>query len=75
MSENSGREVACWGGGSLAVVSLNAALGGIVWGIGLRLLERADIDLLYGSTVNNNLAVYHVSAQTDVRIIETHRCL
>ncbi len=74
MSENSGREVAC-GGGSWAVVSLNAALGWIVWSIGLRLLERADIDLLYGSTVNNNLAVYHVSAQADVRIIETHRCL
>lgn len=45
-------------------------MGGIVWGIGLALLEKTDIDLRYGRAVNNNLAEYHVPVNADVGAIE-----
>lgn len=46
-------------------------MGGIVWGIGLELLEKTDIDLHYGRAVNNNLPAYNVPVQADVGVIET----
>lgn len=45
-------------------------MGGIVWGIGLALLEKTDIDPRYGRAVNNNLAEYHVPVNADVGAIE-----
>ena len=40
--------------------------GGIVWGIGMALLEDTVSDLRYGRVVNNDLAEYHVPVNADV---------
>jgi len=45
-------------------------MGGIVWGIGMALLEQTEIDLRYGRAVNANLAEYHVPVNADVGTIE-----
>ena len=45
-------------------------LGGIVWGIGMALLEEAVRDPRYGVVVTNNLADYHVPVNADVPEIE-----
>jgi xanthine dehydrogenase YagR molybdenum-binding subunit len=44
--------------------------GGIVWGIGLALLENTVSDPRYGRIVNNDLAEYHVPVNADVQQIE-----
>jgi xanthine dehydrogenase YagR molybdenum-binding subunit len=49
---------------------LNQLVGGIVWGVSLALLEEAHIDLLYGRTVNENLAEYHVPVNADIGEID-----
>jgi xanthine dehydrogenase YagR molybdenum-binding subunit len=45
-------------------------MGGIVWGIGLALLEETEYDLRYGRPVNANLAEYHVPVNADVGAID-----
>lgn len=45
-------------------------MGGIVFGIGMALLEKGEMDPRYGRIVNNNLAEYHVPVNADVRGIE-----
>jgi xanthine dehydrogenase YagR molybdenum-binding subunit len=45
-------------------------LGGIVWGIGMALLEEAVRDPRYGVVVTNNLADYHVPVNADVPAVE-----
>jgi xanthine dehydrogenase YagR molybdenum-binding subunit len=40
--------------------------GGIVWGIGMGLLEETVMDPRYGRYVNSNLAEYHVPVNRDV---------
>jgi xanthine dehydrogenase YagR molybdenum-binding subunit len=45
-------------------------MGGIVWGIGLALMEQTDYDLRNGRPVNANLAEYHVPVNADVRDID-----
>ena len=40
--------------------------GGIVWGIGMGLMEESLIDSRYGRYVNSNLAEYHVPVNADV---------
>jgi xanthine dehydrogenase YagR molybdenum-binding subunit len=40
--------------------------GGIVWGIGMGLMEESLIDARYGRFVNSNLAEYHVPVNADV---------
>ena len=45
--------------------------GGIVWGIGMALLEHSVLDLDIGRFVNGNLAEYHVPVNADVGAIET----
>jgi xanthine dehydrogenase YagR molybdenum-binding subunit len=45
---------------------INQLHGGIVWGIGVALRESTEIDLVYGRTVNENLAEYHVPVNADV---------
>jgi xanthine dehydrogenase YagR molybdenum-binding subunit len=45
-------------------------MGGIVWGIGLALLEETIIDPRYGRAVNGNLAEYHVPVNADIQGID-----
>ncbi|CAH0255437.1 Putative xanthine dehydrogenase YagR molybdenum-binding subunit [Massilia sp. Bi118] len=45
-------------------------MGGIVWGIGLALLEETVIDKRNGRAVNGNLAEYHVPVNADVQGID-----
>lgn len=47
----------------------NQLSGGIVWGIGMALQEEALIDPVYGRTVNENFAEYHVPVNADVHEI------
>ncbi|HEV7618102.1 MAG TPA: xanthine dehydrogenase family protein molybdopterin-binding subunit, partial [Burkholderiaceae bacterium] len=45
-------------------------MGGIVWGIGLALQEKTDLDPRYGRIVNGNLADYHVPVNADIGEID-----
>jgi xanthine dehydrogenase YagR molybdenum-binding subunit len=45
-------------------------IGGIVWGIGMALLEETVRDDRYGAVVTNNLADYHVPVNADVHAID-----
>ncbi len=45
-------------------------LGGIVWGIGMGLLEETVRDARAGAVVTNNLADYHVPVNADVRNVD-----
>lgn len=45
---------------------LNQLMGGIVWAVGFALHEEGHIDPVYGRTVNNNLAEYHVPVNRDI---------
>jgi xanthine dehydrogenase YagR molybdenum-binding subunit len=49
---------------------LNQLMGGIVWGVGLALHEETHIDPVYGRTVNENLAEYHVPVNADIGTID-----
>lgn len=49
---------------------LNQLMGGIVWGVGFALHEEGNIDPVYGRTVNNNLAEYHVPVNRDIGIVD-----
>ena len=49
---------------------LNQLMGGIVWGISFALHEEAHIDPVYGRTVNESLAEYHVPVNADVGTID-----
>jgi xanthine dehydrogenase YagR molybdenum-binding subunit len=46
--------------------------GGIVWGIGMGLLEETLMDPNEGRFVNSNLAEYHVPTNADVPAIDVH---
>jgi xanthine dehydrogenase YagR molybdenum-binding subunit len=45
-------------------------LGGIVWGLGMGLMEKTEIDPRTGRTLNANLADYHVPVNADVGEID-----
>ena len=45
-------------------------MGGIVWGVGMALMEQTEYDLRYGRPVNANLAEYHVPVNADIGIID-----
>jgi len=49
---------------------LNQLVGGIVWGVGIALYEETHIDPIYGRTVNENLAEYHVPVNADIGTID-----
>jgi xanthine dehydrogenase YagR molybdenum-binding subunit len=49
---------------------LNQLMGGIVWGVSFALHEEAHIDPVYGRTVNNNMAEYHVPVNRDIGQID-----
>jgi xanthine dehydrogenase YagR molybdenum-binding subunit len=46
--------------------------GGVVWGIGMALLEQTDVDPRSGRYVNADLAEYHVPVNADVGTIDVH---
>ncbi|MES2261370.1 MAG: xanthine dehydrogenase family protein molybdopterin-binding subunit [Pseudomonadota bacterium] len=52
-------------------------MGGIVWGIGMALLEKTEMDWRAGRAVNANLADYHVPVnadigQIDITVVDEH---
>lgn len=46
-------------------------MGGVVWGIGMALTEKTEIDHRIGRIMNPNLAGYHVPVNADIGSIET----
>ena len=62
------RVVARYGVGKLlnAKTARSQLAGGIVWGIGMALLEQTSIDRTSGRVLNANLAQYHVPVNADV---------
>jgi xanthine dehydrogenase YagR molybdenum-binding subunit len=55
-----------------AKTARSQALGGIVWGIGLALMEDTHWDPRSGRIMNADLAEYHVPVNADVPAIEVH---
>jgi xanthine dehydrogenase YagR molybdenum-binding subunit len=49
---------------------LNQLMGGIVWSVGFALEEETHIDPVYGRTVNENLAEYHVPVNADIGTLD-----
>jgi xanthine dehydrogenase YagR molybdenum-binding subunit len=45
-------------------------MGGIVWGIGMGLMEKTEMDWRVGRAVNANLADYHVPVNADIGDID-----
>ncbi len=66
------RIVACYDIGTLMnrKTGTNQLIGGIVWGVGTALHEETHIDPIYGRTVNENLAEYHVPVNADIGTID-----
>lgn len=66
------RMVGCFGAGKIlnAKTARSQFMGGMVWGIGLALLEDNNYDARLGRIVNNNLAEYLVPVNADVPAIE-----
>ena len=49
---------------------LNQLVGGIVWGVSFATHEATMIDPVYGRTVNENLAEYHVPVNADIGTVD-----
>lgn len=49
----------------------NQIVGGVVWGVGMALLEETLIDPRTGRYVNADLAEYHVPVNADIGVIDT----
>jgi xanthine dehydrogenase YagR molybdenum-binding subunit len=66
------RVVARYGIGKLlnAKTGRSQLLGGVVWGIGMALMEETLVDPRVGRVVNANLAEYHVPTHADVHGID-----
>jgi len=70
--------VARWSGAFAVGKVLNAKTltsqlhGGIVWGIGMGLLEETILDPNLGRYINTNLAEYHVPVNRDIPPIDIH---
>ncbi|HEY5326994.1 MAG TPA: molybdopterin cofactor-binding domain-containing protein, partial [Mucilaginibacter sp.] len=52
------------------VTARSQIIGGVVWGIGMALMEEGVIDNRYGRYVNSSLGDYHVATNADVPQIE-----
>jgi xanthine dehydrogenase YagR molybdenum-binding subunit len=52
------------------ITARSQIIGGVVWGIGMALMEEGLLDDRYGKYVNNSLADYHVASNADVPQIE-----
>ncbi len=66
------RIVATYSVGKLlnAKTGLSQLQGGIVWGVGMALLEESLLDVRDGRIVNGNLAEYHVPVNADIGVID-----
>jgi len=66
------RIVAAYGVGNLlnAKTAHSQLMGGIVWGVGMALLEETWRDARNGRYVNGNLAQYHVPVNADIGSID-----
>ncbi|TFW19151.1 xanthine dehydrogenase family protein molybdopterin-binding subunit [Massilia arenosa] len=66
------RIVGAYGVGRImnAKLAHSQLMGGIVWGLGMGLMEKTEIDWRYGRAVNENLADYHVPVNADVGAID-----
>jgi xanthine dehydrogenase YagR molybdenum-binding subunit len=66
------RVVARYGIGKLmnAKTGRSQLLGGVVWGIGMALMEETLVDPKVGRIVNANLAEYHVPTNADIQAID-----
>jgi xanthine dehydrogenase YagR molybdenum-binding subunit len=53
-----------------ATTGKSQLVGGIVWGIGMALLESSELDRRTGRLVNANFAEYHVPVNADIRNID-----
>jgi xanthine dehydrogenase YagR molybdenum-binding subunit len=64
--------VGAFGGGTIlnAKTARSQLLGGIVWGIGLALLERTERDARSGRVVTRELQDYHLPVNADVPPID-----
>jgi xanthine dehydrogenase YagR molybdenum-binding subunit len=49
---------------------LSQLMGGVVWGLGMGLMEKTEIDWRTGRAVNANLADYHVPVNADIGTID-----
>ena len=52
------------------ITARSQIIGGVVWGIGMALMEEGVLDHRYGKYVNSNLSEYHVATNADVPQIE-----
>jgi xanthine dehydrogenase YagR molybdenum-binding subunit len=70
------RIVAAYSVGRLmnAKLARSQLIGGIVWGVGMALLEESLLDERYGRFVNANLAEYHVPVNADIGEIDVSFC-
>jgi xanthine dehydrogenase YagR molybdenum-binding subunit len=66
------RIVAAYGVGQLLneKTGRSQLMGGVVWGIGMALMEQSEYDLRYGRVVNANLAEYLVPVNADIGAID-----
>lgn len=66
------RIVGAYGVGRLmnAKTGHSQLMGGIVWGLGMALMEKTEMDWRTGRAVNANLADYHVPVNADVGTID-----
>jgi xanthine dehydrogenase YagR molybdenum-binding subunit len=53
-----------------AKTGLSQLQGGIVWGVGMALLEESLLDPATGRYVNANLAEYHVPVNADIGTLD-----
>ncbi len=66
------RLIGCFAAGKIlnAKTARSQLLGGMVWGVGMALLEHGALDQRLGRWVNNNLAEYHVAVNADIGTID-----
>jgi len=66
------RVVGVYGIGKLmnAKTGHSQLLGGVVWGIGMGLMEKTEIDSRTGRALNANLADYHVPVNADIGVVD-----
>ncbi len=53
------------------LTSHSQEIGGVVWGIGMALMEGTEVDHRYGRMMNPTLADYHIPTNADIGQIET----
>jgi xanthine dehydrogenase YagR molybdenum-binding subunit len=57
-----------------AKLARSQLIGGLVWGVGMALLEETLLDERSGRIVNANLAEYHVPVNADIGLLDVGFC-